>query len=76
MNKILIGFSNSKSSLAKFIEKYKLGINISPNEDNLDSKLQILEDKEYIDQIYKNISEINNKFANVDAIADQYIKLI
>ena len=76
MNKILIGFSNSKSSLAKFIEKYKLGINISPNEDNLDSKLQILEDKEYIDQIYKNISEINNKFANVDAIANQYIKLI
>ena len=76
MNKILIGFSNSKSSLAKFIEKYKLGINISPNEDNLDSKLQTLEDKEYIDQIYKNISEINTKFANVDAIADQYIKLI
>ena len=76
MNKILIGLSNSKSSLAKFIEKYKLGINISPNEDNLDSKLQTLEDKEYIDQIYKNISEINNKFANVDAIADQYIKLI
>ena len=76
MNKIIIGFSNPNSSLAKFIEKYKLGINISPNEDNLDSKLQILEDKEYIDQIYKNISEINNKFANVDAIADQYIKLI
>ena len=76
MNKILIGFSNPKSSLAKFIEKYKLGINISPNEDNLDSKLQTLEDKDYIEQIYKNISEINNKFANVDAIADQYIKLI
>ena len=76
MNKILIGFSNPKSSLAKFIEKYKLGINISPNEDNLDSKLETLEDREYIDQIYKNIGEINNKFANVDAIADQYIKLI
>jgi len=76
MNKILIGFSNPKSSLAKFIDKYKLGINISPNEDNLDSKLQTLEDKDYIDQIYENISEINNKFANVDAIADQYIKLI
>ncbi len=76
MNKILIGFSNPKSSLAKFIEKYKLGINISPNEDNLDSKLQTLEDREYIDQIYKNIGEINNKFANVDAIAEQYIKLI
>ncbi len=76
MNKILIGFSNPKSSLAKFIEKYKLGINISPNEDNLDSKLQTLEDENYIKQIYENISEINNKFANVDAIADQYIKLI
>ncbi len=76
MNKILIGFSNPKSSLAKFIEKYKLGINISPNEDNLDSKLQTLEDNDYIDQIYKNINEINNKFANVDAIADKYINLI
>ena len=34
------------------------------------------EDKEFIDQIYKNISEINNKFSNVDTITDQYIKLI
>ncbi len=76
MNKILIGYSNPNSSLAKFIEKYELGINISPNEDNLDSKLKTLENKEYIDQIYKNISEVNNKFANVDTIADQYIKLI
>ncbi|GIR20727.1 hypothetical protein CM15mP35_09880 [bacterium] len=63
-------------ALANFIEQHNVGINISPNEKNLDSKLQTLEDKEYIDQIYKNISEINNKFANVDAIADQYIKLI
>ncbi len=76
MNKILIGYSNPNSSLAKFIEKYELGINISPNEDNLDSKLKTLENKEYIDQIYKNISKVNNKFANVDTIADQYIKLI
>ena len=76
MNKILIGYSNPKSSLANFIEKYKLGINISPNEDDLDSKLQILEDKDYIDQVYKNIEEINNKFANVDEVANQYIKLI
>ena len=76
MNKILIGYSNPKSSLANFIEKYKLGINISPNEDDLDSKLQILEDKDYIDQVYKNIKEINNKFANVDEVANQYIKLI
>lgn len=75
MNKILIGFSNPESSLAKFIDKYELGINISPNEDNLDSKLQLLEDEEYINEVYKNISEINNKFANVDAIADKYIKL-
>ena len=32
MNKILIGYSNPESGLAKFIEKYELGINISPNE--------------------------------------------
>ena len=70
MNKILIGYSNPESSLANFIEKYNLGINISPNEDNLDSKLQTLEDKKNIEQIYKNITKINNKFANVDAVAN------
>ena len=42
---------------------------------DLDSKLQILEDKKYIDQIYQNIKNVNNKFANVDTVSKQYIKL-
>jgi hypothetical protein len=76
MNKILIGYSNPESSLANFIEKYNLGINISPNDVELDSKLKIFDDKKNIEQIYKNITKINNEFANVDAVANQYINLI
>ena len=76
MNKILIGYSNPESSLANFIERYNLGINISPNDVELDSKLKIFDDKKNIEQIYKNITKINNEFANVDAVANQYINLI
>jgi glycosyltransferase involved in cell wall biosynthesis len=76
MNKILIGYSNPESSLAKFIEKYQLGINIDPDEKNIDIKLAKLEDEKFLDKIYFNISEVNNHFANVDLVVKQYIELI
>ena len=75
MNKILIGYSNPDSSLANFIEKYNVGINISPNEKNLDSKLEIFEDAKVVQQIYQNITYVNNKFANIDIVSQQYIEL-
>ena len=76
MNKILIGYSNSESSLAKFIEKYQLGINIDPNINDIDVKLSMLEDEKFIKQIYSNISEMNSHFASVDLVVKQYMKLI
>ena len=76
MNKILIGFSNPDSGLARFIEKYELGINISPNSDDIDEKLAQLQDKAFVDRVYKNISEVNSQFANIDIIAKQYQEMI
>ena len=76
MNKILIGYSNPESGLAKFIEKYELGVNISPNVDNIDEKFEQLQDKLFIDRVYKNITKVNNQLANIDIIADRYLGLI
>ena len=76
MNKILIGYSNPESGLAKFIEKYELGVNISPNVDNIDEKFDQLQDKLFIDRVYKNIAKVNNQLANIDIIADKYLGLI
>ena len=76
MNKILIGYSNPESGLAKFIEKYELGVNISPNVDNIDEKFEQLQDKLFIDRVYKNITKVNNQLANINIIADKYLGLI
>lgn len=76
MNKILIGYSNPESGLAKFIEKYELGVNISPNVDNIDEKFDQLQDKLFIDRVYKNITKVNNQLANINIIADKYLGLI
>ena len=76
MNKILIGYSNPESGLAKFIEKYELGVNISPNVDNIDEKFQQLQDKLFIDRVYKNITKVNNQLADINIIADRYLGLI
>jgi len=76
MNKILIGYSNPESGLAKFIEKYELGVNISPNVDNIDEKIDQLQDKLFIDRVYKNITKVNNQLANINIIGDKYLGLI
>ena len=76
MNKILIGYSNPESGLAKFIEKYELGVNISPNVDNIDEKFEQLQDKLFIDKVYKNITKVNNQLADINIIADKYLGLI
>ncbi len=76
MNKILIGYSNPESGLAKFIEKYELGVNISPDVDNIEEKFDQLQDKLFIDRVYKNITKVNNQLANINIIADRYLGLI
>ena len=75
MNKILIGYSHPESSLAKFIDKFQLGINIDPNDQDIDIKLNKLEDDNFLEQIYLNISKMNNHFANVNLIVKQYMEL-
>ena len=76
MNKILIGYSNPESSLAKFIDKYQLGINIDPGDQDIDTKLSKLDDQKFLEKIYSNISEMNNHFASVNLVAKQYMNLI
>ena len=76
MNKILIGYSNPESSLAKFIDKYQLGINIYPEDNDIDSKLSKLDDLKFLEEVYSNISKMNNHFASVNLVAKQYMELI
>ena len=76
MNKILIGYSNPNSGLAKFIEEYKVGINIDPNIENFDEELKKLDNKESLEKIYKNIENVNNNIANIKAVAQSYSDLI
>ena len=76
MNKILIGYSNPKSGLAKFIEEYKVGINIDPNTQNLDEELKKLDNKVSLENFYKNIENVNNNIANIKVVAQSYSDLI
>ena len=73
MNKILIGYSNPSSGLARFIEKYNVGINIDPEKPNIDSALKALKN---LDQIYQNIEDVNLKYANLNTVSQQYLSLI
>ena len=76
MNKILIGFSNPTSGLAKFIEKYKLGININPDDPDFETALKRLEDKNNIEQIYENIKKVNLEYASLNIVSKQYLSLL
>ena len=76
MNKILIGYSNPNSGLAKFIEEYNVGINIDSNIQNLDEELKKLDNKESLEKFYQNIENVNNNIANIKAVAQSYSDLI
>ena len=73
MNKILIGYSNPSSGLARFIEKYNVGINIDPEKPNIDSALKDLKN---LDEIYQNIENVNLKYANLNTVSQQYLSLV
>ena len=76
MNKILIGYSNPNSGLAKFIEEYNVGINIDPNINNFDEDLKKFDNKESLQKFYKNIENVNKNIANIKAVAQSYSDLI
>ena len=73
MNKILIGYSNPSSGLARFIEKYNVGINIDPENPNIDSAFKDLKN---LDEIYQNIEDVNLKYANLNTVSQQYLSLL
>jgi len=62
--------------LAKFIEKYNVGINIDPNIQNFDEDLKKLDNKESLENFYKNIENVNNNIANIKVVAQSYSDLI
>ena len=76
MNKILIGYSNPKSGLAKFIKEYNLGINIDPSIQNIDEELKKLDNKDSLEKFYINIKKVNDEIANIKTVAQSYSDLI
>ena len=62
--------------MAKFIDKYQLGINIDPEDKDIDTKLSKLDDLNFLEKVYSNISEMNNHLASVNLVSKQYMELI
>ena len=67
---------NLKKLQKKRFSQYTINLinKIKPTLINI--KLNKLEDDSFLEQIYSNISEMNNHFANVDLIVKQYMELI
>ena len=59
--------------LKRFIEKYNVGINIDPENPNIDSALKDLKN---LDEIYQNIEDVNLKYANLNTVSQQYLSLL
>ena len=76
MNKILIGYSNPTSGLAKFIEKYNIGININPDDPDFEAALKRLENLDNLDEIYENIKKVNMEYASLKIVSKQYLSLL
>ena len=76
MNKILIGYSNPTSGLAKFIEKYNIGININPDDPDFETALKRLENLDNLDEIYENIKKVNMEYASLNIVSEQYLSLL
>ena len=76
MNKILIGYSNPTSGLAKFIEKYNIGININPDDPDFETALKRLENLDNLDEIYENIKKVNLEYASLNKVSEQYLSLL
>jgi len=77
MNKILVNFSNPKSSVSKLIDKYGLGFNIDVNTpENVIAKLEQMKKPEIIKTILKNIKYFQKNISNKEIVYKKYITLI
>ena len=77
MNKVLLSISNKDSAVAKFIEKYSLGVNIEP--DSVKSFLDAFEklsSQQFLSETLLNVSNINKNQIKKSEIVKQYLTLI
>ena len=77
MNKVLLSISNKESAVAKFIEKYSLGVNIEP--DSVKSFLDAFEklsSRQFLSDTLLNVSNINKNQIKKSEIVKQYLTLI
>ena len=77
MNKVLLSISNKDSAVAKFIEKYSLGVNIEP--DSVKSFLDAFEklsSQQFLSETLLNVSKINKNQIKKSKIVKQYLTLI
>jgi hypothetical protein len=77
MNKILVNFSNPKSSVSKLIDKYGLGFNIDINApEDVIVKLEQMKKPETIKTILKNIKYFQRNISNKEIVYKKYATLI
>ena len=77
MNKIILCFANKNSAVARFIEKYQVGINIDPkNLHNLDYVLEKLNSTDFIEKTLNNVINLNKNEINKEKVIDRYLSLI
>tara|TARA_B100001173_G_scaffold80795_1_gene69063 strand:+ start:76 stop:888 length:813 start_codon:yes stop_codon:yes gene_type:complete len=77
MNKVLLSISNKESAVAKFIEKYSLGVNIEP--DSVKSFLDAFEklsSRQFLSETLLNVSNINKNQIEKSEIVKKYLTLI
>jgi len=77
MNKVLLSISNSDSAVAKFIHRYKLGVNIEA--DSLQSLLDAFEklsSNQFLSDTLLNVKKVNENEINKSQIVKQYSNLI
>ena len=77
MNKIILCFANENSAVARFIEKYKVGINIDPkNINNLEHVVEKLNSSKFIEESLNNVAILNKNDINKERVIDKYLSLV
>ena len=70
-------FCKWKSAVARFIEKYKVGINIDPkNINNLGDVIEKLNSSKFIEESLNNVAILNKNEINKEKVIDKYLSLI
>jgi Glycosyl transferases group 1. len=77
MNKIILCFANENYAVARFIEKYEVGINIDPkNLNNLEHVVEKLNSAHFIEESLNNVAILNKNEINKEKVIDKYLSLI